>query len=86
MLQSNSIFMFANFNLSLCRDDPSIHVLEATMESLGRKHASRIVRPTHLRDSTLAFDLNQHDDQLQRYQHTPTLTCYSTEMSYPHMV
>ena len=78
--------MFTNFNLSLCRDDPSIHVLQATMESLGRKHASRIVRPTHFRDSTLAFDHDHHDDQLHKYQHTPTLPCYCTEMSFPYMV
>ena len=61
--------MFTNFNLLLQRDEPSIHVLKAVMESLGRKVANRIVTPTHFHDSNSAFDLDLHDNQLYK-QHT----------------
>ena len=69
MFQTNATSMFTNFNLLLQRDEPSIHVLKAVMESLGRKVANRIVTPTHLRDSNSVFDLDLHDDQLYK-QHT----------------
>ena len=69
MFETNAISMFTNFNLLLQRDEPSIHVLKAAMESLGRKRASRIVTPTYLCNSTSAFDLDLHDDQLYK-QHT----------------
>ena len=69
MFQTNAISMFTNFNLLLQRDSPSIHVLKAAVENLGGKLASRVVTPTHLCNSTLAFDLDLHDDQLYK-QHT----------------
>ena len=69
MFQTNAISMFNNFNLLLQRDQPSKHVLKAAIESLGRKLASRIVTPTHLCNSTSAFNLDLHDDQLCK-QHT----------------
>ena len=69
MFQTNAVSMFTNFNLLLQRDEPSIHVLIAAMKSLGRKRASQIVTPTHLCNSTSAFDLDLHDDQLYK-QHT----------------
>ena len=69
MFETNAISMFFNFNLLLQRDEPSIHVLKVAMESLGRKLASRIVTPIHPCNSTSAFDLDLHDDQLYK-QHT----------------
>ena len=69
MFETNAISMFASFNSLLQRDEPSIHVLKAAMESLGRKLASRIVPPTYLCNSTSAFDVDLHDDQLYK-QHT----------------
>ena len=69
MFQTNAISMFTNFNLLLQRDQPSKHVLKAAIESLGRKLSSRIVTPTHLCNSTSAFSLDLHDDQLCK-QHT----------------
>ena len=69
MFQTNAVSMFTNFNLLLQRDEPSIHVLIAAMKSLGRKRASQIVTSTHLCNSTSAFNLDLHDDQLCK-QHT----------------
>ena len=49
LLKHSAIQMFTSFNLLLQREDPSIHLLLAAMESLSRKLANRIVKPNAMK-------------------------------------
>ncbi len=63
LFQTSAITMFTHFNLLLQRDEPSIHLLKPTMESLGKKLASRIIKPAVLQNTStlLELDLDNND-------------------------
>ena len=44
-----AISIFTNFNLLLQREEPTVHILKASMEHLGRKLDTRIIKPTAMR-------------------------------------
>ena len=52
-----AISVFTNFNLLLQREEPTVHMLKASMEHLWRKLATRIIKPTALRGISSISDL-----------------------------
>ena len=59
-----AILIFTNFNLLLQREEPTVHILNASMEHLGRKLATRIIKPTALRGISSISDIDLTDDSI----------------------
>ena len=59
-----AISVFTNFNLLLQREEPTVHMLKASMEHLWRKLATRIIKPTALRGISSISDIDLIDDSI----------------------
>ena len=59
-----AISIFTNFNLLLQREEPTVHILKASMEHLGRKLVTRIIKPTALRGISSISDIDLTDDSI----------------------
>lgn len=66
MFQSSAIQLFTNFNQLLQRDEPCIHFLKASMESLARRLANRIMKPNAMHNITSITQLDLHDDSIYK--------------------
>ena len=59
LFQTSVIAIFTHFSLLLQRDEPSIHLLKPTMESLGRKLAGCIIiKPAVLQNTSTLLELD----------------------------
>lgn len=58
--------LFTSFNLLLQRDETAIHILKASMESLGCKLANRIVQPQFMKDVQSVTELDLDDETIFR--------------------
>ena len=59
-----AISIFTNFNLLLQHEEPTVHILKASVEHLGRKLATRIIKPTALRGISSISDIDLTDDSI----------------------
>ena len=56
--------LFTHSNLSLQRDEPSIHMLKNSMETLGRKIGNRFIRPEILSGISSITELDLNEDSI----------------------
>ena len=56
--------MFTSFNRLLQREEPTIHLLKASMEHLGRKFASRIITPKVLQNISSITEIDLSDEAI----------------------
>ena len=54
--------IFTKFNLLLQHEEPTVHILKVSMEHLGGKLATRIIKPTALRGISSISDIDLIDD------------------------
>ena len=59
-----AISIFTNFNLLLQCEEPTVHILKASMKHLGGKLATRIIKPTALRGISSISDIDLTDDSV----------------------
>ena len=59
-----AISVFTNFNLLLQHEQPTVHILKASMVHLRRKIATRIIKPTALRGISSIPDIDFTDDSI----------------------
>ena len=59
-----AISIFTNFNLLLQREEPTVHILKASMEHLGKNLATRIIKPTVLRGISSISDIDLTDESI----------------------
>ena len=53
-----TISIFTNFSLLLQREEPTLHILKSSIESLGRKIANRIVKHSFLKNISSVADID----------------------------
>ena len=63
LFNSAAISIFNNFNCLLQRGEPTIHLLNSSMEHLGMKLAKRIIKPIECRSTTDA-EIDMSDDSI----------------------
>ena len=59
-----AISVSTNFNLLLQHEQPTVHILKASMVHLRRKIATRIIKPTALRGISSISDIDIRDDSI----------------------
>ena len=59
-----AISIFTNFNLLFQHEEPTVHRTKASMKHLGRKLATRIIKPTALRGIRSISDIDLTDDSI----------------------
>ena len=59
-----AISVSTNFNLLLQHEQPTVHILKASMVHLRRKIATRIIKPTALRGISSISDIDITDDSI----------------------
>ena len=63
LFNSAAISILTNFNRLLQREEPTIHLLNSSMENLGMKLAKRIIKPIECRNTTVA-EIDLSDDSI----------------------
>ena len=64
LFNTAAITIFNSFNCLLQRGEPTIHILKASMEHLGRKIAQRIIKPAVLQGISSITELDLGDESI----------------------
>ena len=59
-----AISIFTNFSILLQREEPTVHILKASMEHLGRKLPTRIIKRSALRGISSISEIDLTDDYI----------------------
>ena len=60
---SSALLLFTHFNQLLQREEPTIHILKSSMESLGKKLAKRIMLPIKVKEISSISDIDLDDPE-----------------------
>ena len=64
LFNAAAISIFTSFNRLLQREEPTIHILMASMEHLGRKIANRIIKPEVMQSVSSVTKIDLNDDAI----------------------